>query len=118
MDPDEYRRYLSQTLGRKKTFDSFRADIQEVYALNDSRRLNMAAVYDYLEEKYGSLPGNEHTLRNYIHHLIKSGVLCLAAGKRSFEKVGTLSYGKQLQIDFGQYRTKSGLTLYLFAAVL
>ena len=29
-----------------------------------------------------------------------------------------LPYGKQLQIDFGEYRTKSGLKLYIFAAVL
>lgn len=29
----------------------------------------MAAVYDYLEERYGALPGNEQTLRNFIRYL-------------------------------------------------
>ena len=29
-----------------------------------------------------------------------------------------LPYGKQMQIDFGLYKTRSGLHLYIFAAVL
>ena len=35
-----------------------------------------------------------------------------------YMKVPELPFGKQLQIDFGEYRTGSGLDLYIFAAVL
>jgi len=38
--------------------------------------------------------------------------------KRIYSPVAELPYGKQLQIDFGEYRTRRGLKLYIFAAVL
>jgi len=118
MDSTEYRDYLLKTLEREKTFGRYEKDILEIYALNDCKRLNMAAVYDYLEERYGALPGNEQTLRNYIRHLITKGILVLTNGIRSYSKVGPLPYGKQLQIDFGVHTTKGKLKLYIFAAVL
>ena len=118
MEPPDYQRYLQTVVERRKSFDDYTEDIAEVYNLNDSRKLNMAAVYDYLEERYGELPGNEQTLRNYIHHLVRSGTLALAGKPRMYTTVEQLPYGKQLQIDFGEYRIKSGLKLYIFAAVL
>ena len=65
------------------------------------------------------LPGNEQTLRNYIGYLIETDGLRLdetAAG--STRKVPELPFGKQMQLDFGRYRCRSGLRLYIFAALL
>jgi hypothetical protein len=79
--------------------------------------LEVSTVYFTLP-KYINLPGNEQTLRNYIHYLIEAGQLKLNIGKRFYKKVPPLPYGKQMQIDFGTYKTKNGLKLYIFGAVL
>jgi transposase len=118
MDLKSYNRYRLKMEERKKIFEDFREEIIEVYRENNFRKLNMSAVYDYLEEKFSKLPGNEQTLRNYIGYLINSGQLRLDSGNRCYSKVAPLPYGKQLQIDFGEYRTRSGLKLYIFGAVL
>ena len=118
MSEVQYRSYMQKLLKRKKLYSFFKNEIMEIYCLNDHKVLNMAAVYDYLEEKYNNLPGNEQTLRNYINYLKNTGELTLSKGLRVFTKVPPLPYGKQLQIDFGQYITKSRLKLYIFAAVL
>jgi hypothetical protein len=47
----------------------------------------MAAVYDYLEEKHGSLPANEQSLRNYIHYLIQTDRLKLEERLRTYTQV-------------------------------
>jgi len=118
MSPEEYRHYLIHVIERKKSFDGYEEEIKELYSLNDFKKLNMAAVYDFLEERYGELPGNEQTLRNYIHCLVKNEVLVFTDRQRMYTSVGPLPYGKQLQIDFGEYRTKRGWKLYIFGAVL
>jgi hypothetical protein len=46
---------------RDKAFDRYRADIMAVYERNDYKRLHVSSVYDYLEERYGELPGTEKT---------------------------------------------------------
>jgi len=78
----------------------------------------MSAVYDYLEEKYGTLSGTEQTLRNYIAYLIQTEKLRLNEKIRLYTKVPELPFGRQMQLDFGQYRCKSGLKLYIFASLL
>jgi len=37
---------------------------------------------------------------------------------RTYMKVPKLAFGKQMQLDFGQYTCRSGVKLYIFAAVL
>ena len=97
MSESEYREYAQKHMYRDKVFDERKRSILEVYRENDFKKLDMSAVYDYLEEKHGRLPGSEQTLRNYIKYLTETS---------------------QLQIDFGEYKTRSGLKLYIFAAVL
>jgi transposase len=118
MTPSEYNHYQFGLLERKKAFKDFEQEILAVYEANDNKKLNMAAVYDYLEERYDTLPGNEQTLRNYIRSLLNTGKITFSTVNRCYITVPPLPYGKQLQIDFGTYTTKSGLTLYIFGAVL
>ena len=51
-------------------------------------------------------------------YLIETNQLDLEEDLRVYMKVPELPFGKQLQLDFGEYRTGSGLALYIFAAVL
>jgi hypothetical protein len=118
MEEEEFRLYRQEHLFRDKAFDDLRGEILEVYGANGSRPLPVSSVYDYLEERYGALPANEQTLRNYIAYLIETASLRLDAGGRLYGKVPELPFGKQMQLDFGRYRCRSGLVLYIFAAVL
>jgi hypothetical protein len=118
MDEDDFRAYRAEHLFRDRSFAEYGRDILEVYAKNDFRKLNMSSVYDYLEERYGELPGNEKTLRNFISYLIQTDKLTLNKNIRTYMKVPELPFGKQMQLDFGQYTCRSGLKLFIFAAVL
>lgn len=118
MSEEEYRAYALEHMYRDKGFNRYRNEVLEVYERNGYRRLLMSAVYDYLEERSGELPGGEKTLRNYIGYLIETNQLELNENLRVYMKVPELPFGKQLQLDFGEYRMPSGLRLYIFAAVL
>jgi hypothetical protein len=103
---------------RDKVLEEYERDILEVYETNEFKRLNMSSVYDYLEERYGEMPANEQTLRNYINYLIQTDKLRLDERLRTYTKVPELPFGRQMQLDFGQYRCRSGFKLFIFAAVL
>ena len=118
MSEVEYLEYARQHMYRGKAFDECCESILEVYRENDFKKLDMSAVFDYLEEKHGRLPGSEQTLRNYIKYLTETSRLKFDERIRFYKKVPELPLGKQLQIDFGEYKTRSGLKLYIFAAVL
>jgi len=118
MDGRKFKAYRREHMFRDRVFEEYEKDILEVYQMNEFGKLNMSAVYDYLEEKYGTLSGNEQTLRNYIGYLIKSDKLRLKEKIRLYTKVPELPFGKQMQLDFGQYRCRSGLKLYIFASLL
>lgn len=68
-------------LAKPKTFDAepFRSTIIRILETNSGKSFCMSSVYDVLEEKfiengeYEKLPGNQQTLRNYIHYLEDSG---------------------------------------------
>jgi transposase len=118
MDEKDFKYYRQQHMFRDKVLEEYEKDILEVYEKNEFKRLNMSAVYDYLEERYDKLPANEQTLRNYINYLIQTDKLRLDERLRIYTKVPELPFGQQMQLDFGQYRCRSGLRLYIFAAVL
>ncbi|GMT43271.1 MAG: transposase for insertion sequence element IS21-like protein [bacterium] len=118
MSAEEYREYRIETLTREKLFDDFKDEILSVHESNDYRKLNMSGVYDYLEEKFIKLPAGEKSLRNYIHFLEVTGELKYQSKARLYRRVPELPYGKQMQLDFGEYKLKSGLKLYIFALVL
>jgi hypothetical protein len=118
MNDQEYQKSLSEFLYREKEFDGLKNDILELYKKNDFIKLNVSAVHDYLLELNGIIPANENTLRNFVHYLIETGQLTLNEKRRYYMKVPDLPYGKQLQLDFGQYTDNHGRKYYIFTAVL
>lgn len=118
MNAEDYRKYQGETLNREKVFDEFKEEILSVYEKNNFNKLNMSGVYDYLEEKFITLPAGEKSLRNYIHFLEREGDLEYQNKVRLYTQVPELAYGKQMQLDFGEKKTPSGLKLYIFAVVL
>lgn len=118
MDETEYRRYLKNSQYREKEYDGLREAILQLYQENENIRIPVSAVYDYFEEKIGTLPANENSLRNYIRYLVKTGELVFTEKKRYYTIVPEMPYGRQLQIDFGEKRNHRGGKYYIFAAVL
>jgi transposase len=118
MEPAEYNSYRDALQERNKLYEGYEQEILELYEKNNHRCLNMAAVYDYLEERHKKLAGNEKTLRNYIHSLLASGKLKYSQNIRCYSKVPELPYGKQMQLDFGVHQKDGGLKIHIFGAVL
>ncbi len=118
MDERDFKTYRQEHMFRDKVMAEYESDILEVYEKNEFKRLNMSAVYDYLEESHGTVQGNEQTLRNYINYLIQTDKLRLNERLRIYTKVPELPFGKQMQLDFGQHRCRSGLRIFIFVAGL
>ncbi len=118
MNDQEYQKSLNEFSYREKEFDRLKKDILEVYEKNDFIHLNVSSVHDYLLEIKGELPANENTLRNFVNYLIETRQLILNGRQRYYTKVSELPYGRQLQLDFGQYTDRYGRKYYIFAAVL
>lgn len=53
MAEKDYWAYCRLKQFRERAFEDYEQEILEVYANNDNHRLNMASVYDYVEERYG-----------------------------------------------------------------
>lgn len=70
-----------EKLVKDKAFDRepFKSAILRILESNEKKDYCMSSVYDVLQElftetgEYENLPGNEQTLRNYIHYLEESG---------------------------------------------
>ena len=118
MDEHSYAQYCRETAFREKGFDEHAGEILDLYATNEFRKLNIAAVYDYLEERLGPLEYSEQTLRNYVRYLQETNELEIHERIRRYEKVPELPFGQQMQMDFGMYRLENGLVLYIYSAVL
>jgi hypothetical protein len=110
MSEQEYRGYERAHLYRGKAFDRYLEDILEVYERNGFRRLPMSSVYDYLEEAHGALPGTEKTFRNYIKYLGETNQLEFKEKVRLYGRLPELPLGRQMQVDFGVYRTTKPLS--------
>ena len=100
-----------EKLAKTKTIDAepFRSTILRILETNSGKSFCMSSVYDVLEEKfiengtYDKLPGNEQTLRNYIHYLEDSGqVNRESEHRRVYDYVFDTPPGEQMLIDFGE----------------
>ena len=98
-------------LSKDKAFDvsPFREDIIAILEANSRKDYCISSVYDVLEEKFiengdlESLPGNEQTLRNYVHYLEGSGQIDTGEEhRRVYDHVFDTPPGEQMLIDFGE----------------
>src|SRR5699024_8494006 len=83
--------------------------IIRILETNSGKSFCMSSVYDVLEEKfiengdYEKLPGNQQTLRNYIHYLEDAGQINREPEhRRIYDYVFDTPPGEQMLIDFGE----------------
>ena len=98
-------------LAKDKAFDvePFRSSIIAILEANSGKDFCISSVYDLLEEKFidtgefEKLPGNEQTLRNYVHHLRETGQINTGdEHRRIYDHVFDTPPGEQMLIDFGE----------------
>jgi hypothetical protein len=118
MSEQEYSAYSEAVRYRTSCFEPYRESIIDCFKLAGLDSLQKSSVYDFLEEKYGKLSGSERAFRDYLEMLVETGVLKFEKSHRPYHEVAPLPFGQQLQLDFGEYTTRSGLKLYIFASVL
>ena len=115
-------------LQKDKVFDHepFRSVIIEVMRNNaDNKRLCISSVYDVLEERFiehgdfTELPGNQQTLRNYVHYLRANGIVeSEPKNTRIYEYVFDTPPGEQMLIDFGQQKIENGKEVHFICLLL
>lgn len=118
MSQKEYEQYILKASERNKKFSIYEEEIINIYNNNPGKKISKSSVYDYLEEKYGDLPGSERTFRNFVDYLLDKGKIDLNRNKRKYLPVPELPKGKQMQLDFGETGQKNGIKLYIFACML
>lgn len=104
MDEETYKGYKDSNKERQKKVKKYEKILLEFYDANNNKKINYMAVYDYLQECFeDGLDLTYQTLRNFIKYLLTKGKLVYNTKKREYKKVEELPFGKQLQIDFGEY---------------
>ncbi|MBQ8073248.1 MAG: transposase family protein [Clostridia bacterium] len=116
-----------EKLAKDKAFDvePFRSAILRILELNEGKDYCMSSVYDVLAEQfiengnYDKLPGNEQTLRNYIHHLEETGQITRDPNrKRVYNHVFDTPPGDQMLIDFGVYTLSKNQAIHFICLLL
>jgi hypothetical protein len=117
----------NQNLVKDKVFDHepFRSAIIEILRNNQKNNCYISSVYDVLLERfvetgdYKILPGNEQTLRNFVHYLTVKGILEQESeNRRLYDPVFDTPPGAQMLIDFGQEKVISGVVIHFICLLL
>ena len=116
-----------EKLSKEKAFDisPFKETIVAILEDNSRNEFCISSVYDVLEEKFiengdlESLPGNEQTLRNYVHYLEESGQIDTSEEhRRVYDHVFDTPPGEQMLIDFGEVRLSKNAAIHFICLLL
>ena len=121
MDEQKYEQFLLRSTSRQKVLDSYEAFVLE--NLTQYPDTSAAQIYDWLKEHFDDLPEvTPRTVYNFVMFVRQKHNIPYVAPTREFFPVEDLPYGKQAQVDFGQYnmRMSNGKRkkIYFFAMVL
>ena len=114
-------------LAKDKAFDAepFKSSIIAILEANSGKDFCVSSVYDLLEEKFidsgefEKLPGNEQTLRNYVHHLEESGQIDTGdEHRRIYDHVFDTPPGEQMLIDFGEVTLDKNHSIHFICLLL
>ena len=114
-------------LVKDKAFDisPFREAIIAILEANSKDDYCISSVYDVLEEKfiengdYEALPGNEQTLRNFVHYLEKTGQIDTGEEhRRIYDHVFDTPPGEQMLIDFGEVTLGKKASIHFICLLL
>lgn len=121
MSEQDYENFLIQQANRKKILLPYEDFVRE--RLEQFRDTSAAQIHDWLKERYPDLPTTSpKTVFNFVGWVREKHRLPVVTAERQFQMVEELPYGKQAQVDFGQYnmRTTQGnrVKVFFFTLVL
>jgi len=121
MSEEEFLDYKHQQLNRKKLLEPYEDYIRS--RLEDCPEASAAQVHDWLKEHFDDLTGvNEKTVFNFVLYVRDKYGIPKPFNYRDCAQVEELPYGKQAQVDFGEFNmtTEYGKRkkVYFFSMVL
>jgi len=120
MTPDAYAKLLEKRKNRVKKLDQYEEEI--ISWLRDYPDMSTSQIFDWLEEKYGSMNCTDRSARNFLGCIRTEHNIPKIKHIRQYEAVEDLPMGYQAQVDFGQIwlKTDKGnrIKLYCFTMVL
>ncbi|MCR6638771.1 MAG: IS21 family transposase [Sporocytophaga sp.] len=115
MSEQEYEAFLIEQVDRKKVllpYENFTKDRLERY-----QDTSAAQMHDWLKECYPDFPQvSQKTVFNFVHWVRDKYNLPRIKPERQYHPVEECAYGKQAQVDFGEYnmRTSAGKRVKVF----
>ena len=121
MNEEEFLEFKHNQLIRKKLLDPYEDYVRS--RLEDYPEATAAQVHDWLKEHFDNLANvNEKTVFNFVLFVRDKFSIPKPFNYRDYAQVEELPYGKQAQVDFGEFnmRTEYGKRkkVYFFSMVL
>jgi transposase len=121
MTTEQYQKYLDQQKTRAKELDVYESFVKmRLEACTDA---SAAQVHDWLKEHFPDLPEvTERTVLNFVMRVRGKHGIPKPFGHRDYSKLDEPPYGKQAQVDFGEYnmttQEETRKKIYFFCMVL
>jgi transposase len=121
MSEQEYEVFLKEQADRKKILLPYEDFIKD--RLERFQDTSAAQMHDWLKERYPDFPQvSQKTVFNFVHRVRDKYNLPRIKPERQYHPVEECHYGKQAQVDFGEYnmRTSAGkrVRVFFFICVL
>lgn len=121
MSEEEYEAFLIRQSDRKKILLPYEEFVKK--RLKKHQDTTAAQMHDWLKEHHPDFPRvSQKTVFNFVHWVRDKHRLPVVKTERQYQMVEELPYGKQAQVDFGQYnmRTTTGRRkkVFFFTMVL
>lgn len=121
MSEGEYEAFIDAQSSRKKELSDYELFVKDRLSLYPST--SAAQMHDWLKEHYTDFPNaNPKTVYNFVMSIRQAYNIPKVKNEREYFIVEELPYGKQAQVDFGEYnsRTSKGQRkkVYFFTIVL
>ena len=121
MSEHDMEQYLVKLSQKKKILDPYEHFVKE--RLSTYPDTSSAQIHDWLKESFSDLPeANPRTVYNYVCFIRQKHGIPYMPPSRDYFPVEEMPYGKQAQVDFGEYnmRLNNGKRkkVYFFAMVL
>ena len=115
MSEKEYETYLLKGSDRKKELRQYEVFVKERLHLYPDT--SSAQMHDWLKEHHADFPAlNAKTIFNFVHWIRNKYNIPKLPEQRQHSVVEELPYGKQAQVDFGEYnlRSSAGVRVKVF----
>ena len=121
MNESEYEQFISNQCDRKKDLLSFEEFVKA--KLEQFQDTSASQMHDWLKEKHENFPKvSAKTIYNFVMWVRQKHNLPKVSPIREYMIVEELPYGKQAQVDFGEYNMRDGnhkrIKVWFFLIVL